>query len=235
MQDLFTKPSFIFDIICVAIIVVAALRAAKRGVLATVVAFAGRFISLVVARAFSARASVWVFNTFMAKSFTQRIIAAMGDGVASLNIGGLVEEYAGFLPVSLRNAIVDKFNGTLVRLMQSNAAEVADTIVHDVIAPLMTPVLAIVLFFVAFVVCGMLISLLIALLDKANELPLLGGVNRSLGFVLGALVGVVDVFLLLCILWALMVITGGGLRHINEATLGGSMFYTLFGKINPFV
>ena len=51
----------------------------------------------------------------------------------------------------------------------------------------------------------------------------------------GALAGLADVFLLLCVVWALMVITGGNLPGLNEAALGGSVYYTIFSRLNPFM
>ena len=51
----------------------------------------------------------------------------------------------------------------------------------------------------------------------------------------GALAGLADVFLLLCVVWALMVITGGNLPGLNEAALGGSIYYTIFSQLNPFM
>ena len=49
------------------------------------------------------------------------------------------------------------------------------------------------------------------------------------------LAGLADVFLLLCVVWALMVITGGNLPYLNEAALGGSVYYKIFSQLNPFM
>ena len=117
----------------------------------------------------------------------------------------------------------------------STAESLAQVIVSDLIAPLFTPVIAIVLFFVAFTLLRMAASFLVTLLSNLNKLPVLGGVNYWLGFAAGLLAGLLDVFLVLCVVWALIVITGGGLPFLNDAALADSIVYRLFGRINPFM
>ena len=67
------------------------------------------------------------------------------------------------------------------------------------------------------------------------RLPVLGAVNRGLGLAAGVAAGLADVFLLLCVVWALIVITGGNLPALNEQLLGGSIYYQTFSRINPFL
>ena len=46
---------------------------------------------------------------------------------------------------------------------------------------------------------------------------------------------VVYVLLLLCAVWAVVVITSDGMPYFNTVTLQGSMFYQFFSRYNPFV
>ena len=147
----------------------------------------------------------------------------------------IAQQYAGFLPESIRRQVVEACQRALDGLLTDNALVVADTIVQDVIRPLLTPVFSLVLFFLCFAALRMLISLLVTVLGLVNHLPVLGAVNRTLGMVVGALAGLADVFLGMCVVWALMIISGGNLPLLNEAALGGSLWYQLFNQINPFV
>ena len=112
---------------------------------------------------------------------------------------------------------------------------VSGAAVQQVIRPLITPVISIVLFFVAYSLFRMLVSLLVTVLGLVNRLPVIGAVNRALGFAMGGAASLMDVFLLLCVVWALMVVTGGGISWLNEAALGGSFYYKAFSLLNPFV
>ena len=147
----------------------------------------------------------------------------------------MARQYAGFLPASLREPVVEACERSLQALLESNAAALADTVVHGVLEPLLTPVLSLALFFVIYGLLRMLVSLLVTVLGLVNKLPLIGAVNRGLGFLAGGITGLVDLYLVLCVLWALVVVTGGSLSALNEAVLGDSVFYQMFNMVNPFV
>ena len=40
--------------------------------------------------------------------------------------------------------------------------------------------------------------------------------------------------MVLCIIWAVVVITGGSLPGLNDQALAGSRLYTFFSAYNPF-
>lgn len=231
---LFTNPSFVFDIICVVMLVVLALRYARKGLLATMVQMVGSLFSMIAARIFAGWASPLVFGNFLAVGFRDRIAETLAaDGVVDLS--GIAEKYAGFLPESFRTPIVEAFERSISAALSNNAVLLADSIVQNVIEPLLTPVISVVLFFLAFALCRMAVSLLVTVLGLVNKLPVLGAVNQWLGFGLGLLASLVDLFFGMCVVWALIVITGGGIPWLNEAALGGSIFYRIFNTLNPFL
>ena len=152
-----------------------------------------------------------------------------------MDLSQIAAEYAGFLPEGFRQSIVEACQRSLSAVLTDNAVVMADAIVQHVLMPLLTPVISIVLFFVAYALLRMLVSLLVTVLGLVNHLPVIGAVNRGLGFAVGGFASLVDVFLALCVIWALVVITGGGLPLLNEATLSGSLYYKAFNLANPFV
>lgn len=111
----------------------------------------------------------------------------------------------------------------------------ADVIVQKVLAPLLTPVISLVLFFVAFALLRMLVSLLVTVLGLVNKLPVIGTVNRGLGYTVGALASLVDIYLVLCVVWAIIVITGGNLTVLNDTVMSSSLYYKAFNLFNPFL
>ena len=231
---MFMNPSFLFDIICTAIWIGLTIHYARKGLLAALVQIAGNLFSLVGAQQLAAWGSGEVFDRFFAGSFRERIAASLAAGGAA-DLDRIAQRYAGFLPESIRRQVVEACQRALDGLLTDNALVIADTIVQDVIRPLLTPVFSLVLFFLCFAALRMLISLLVTVLGLVNRLPLVGTVNRGLGVLMGALAGLADVFLLLCVVWALMVITGGNLPGLNETVLSGSVWYQIFNLINPFV
>ena len=133
------------------------------------------------------------------------------------------------------SAIVDACERSISAVLNDNAVVLADTIVQKVLAPLLTPVISLVLFFVAFALLRMLVSLLVTVLGLVNKLPVIGAVNHWLGWGVGGIASLVDIYLVLCVVWALIVITGGNLTMLNDTVMSGSLYYKVFNVFNPFV
>mgnify|MGYP007110118086 CR=1 FL=1 len=67
------------------------------------------------------------------------------------------------------------------------------------------------------------------------SVPLLGGVNRLLGLVLGLANGAVDCWLLALLLWFAASITTGQIDWLTTGVLQRSVGYSFFGAFNPFL
>ena len=93
----------------------------------------------------------------------------------------------------------------------------------------------VVVFFATFVLCRVVIAFLVTVLTNINKIPLLGGVNRILGVCIGVVAGFINVLLILCLLWAVVVITNGNLPFVNDSSLSGSCFYSFFSAYNTFL
>ena len=231
---MFMNPSFLFDIMCTAVWLGLTVHYARKGLLAALVQIAGNLFSFVGAQRLAAWGSGELFDRFFAGSFRERIAAGLAAGGAA-DLTQIAERYAGFLPEELRRQAVQACEQALAGLLTDNVLVMADTIVQDVIRPLLTPVFSVVLFFLCFAALRMVISLLVTVLGLVNRLPVLGAVNRFFGVAAGLAAGLADVFLLLCVVWALVVITGGNLPWLNGTALGESYYYQIFSQINPFL
>ena len=221
--------AIVFDLVMLALLLVVAFAYARRGFAAGLVQFVGNLASLIGALVLSHQASPLLFEKFFQNGFVtsiQNTLTAEG----TVNIQSTIEKYAGFLPESIKESLTASASG----LLDSGAPDMAVKLVDEVIAPLLTPIIAIVLFFVAFALCRLLVGLLVAVLTNVNRIPVMGSVNRFFGFLMGLLAGVVDLYLVLCAVWAVIVITGGSIGFLNDQALAGSIAYSLFGRFNPF-
>ncbi len=231
---MFKNPSFLFDILCTVVWLVLAVRYARKGFLASTVQMTGTLFSVLGAKAFSGWAAGQVFERFLAGSFRDQIAASIAEGGA-VSLTGIADKYAGFLPESFRASIVEACERSLSAVLNDNAVLLADAIVQKVLAPLLTPVISLVLFFVAFALLRMLISMWVTVLGLVNKLPVIGTVNRWLGWVTGITASLLDIYLVLCVVWALIVITGGNLTVLNDTVMSGSLYYKVFNVFNPFI
>ena len=231
---MFKNPSFIFDILCTVVWLVLAIRYARKGFLAGVVQLTGNLISLFGARQFSGWAAGQVFEQVFANSFRDQIAASISaEGAVSLS--GIAAKYAGFLPESFRASIVAACERSINAVLADNAVVLADTIVEKVLQPLLTPVIMLVLFFVFYAVLRLLVSMLVTVLGLVNKLPVIGTVNRGLGWLTGGMTALLDLYLVLCVVWGLVVITGGNLNVLNDTVMHSSLYYKAFNVFNPFL
>ena len=106
---------------------------------------------------------------------------------------------------------------------------------EKVLQPLLTPVIMLVLFFVFYAVLRLLVSMLVTVLGLVNKLPVIGTVNRGLGWLTGGMTALLDLYLVLCVVWGLVVITGGNLNVLNDTVMHSSLYYKAFNMFNPFL
>ena len=157
------------------------------------------------------------------------------DKTFEIDVTDSADKYAGFLPESFRASIVETCERSISAVLSDNAVVLADAIVQKVLAPLLTPVISVVLFFVAFALLRMLVSMLVTVLGLVNRLPVIGTVNRWLGWVTGCVASTMDIYLMLCVVWAVIVITGGNLTVLNDTVMSSSLYYKAFNLFNPFL
>ena len=102
---MFKNPSFLFDIICTAAWIILVVRYARKGFLSSIVQLVGNLFSLLGAKELSAACAGWVFEHMLAGGFRTQIAANIAAGGA-VDLSGIAEKYAGFLPASFRASIV---------------------------------------------------------------------------------------------------------------------------------
>ena len=203
---MFKNPSFLFDIVCTVVWLLLAVRYARKGFLAASVQLGGNVFSLVGARVFSSWAAAEVFQRFLAGSFRTQIAESISAG-GVVDLTGIADKYAGFLPEGFRASIVETCERSISAVLSDNAVVLADVIVQKVLAPL----------------------------GLVNRLPVIGTVNRWLGWVTGCVASTMDIYLMLCVVWAVIVITGGNLTVLNDTVMSSSLYYKAFNLFNPFL
>ena len=223
---MFKNPSFLFDILCTAAWIVLTVRYARKGFLAS--------MSLLGAHQLSSACAGWVFEHLLAGGFRTQIAASLAAG-GVVDLTGIADKYAGFLPQSFRASIVAACERSIGAVLSDNAVVLADTIVEKVLQPLLTPVIMLVLFFVFYALLRLLVSMLVTVLGLVNKLPVVGTVNRGLGWLVGGGTALMDIYLVLCVVWGLVVITGGSLSVLNDTVMSGSLYYKVFNLFNPFL
>lgn len=223
-------PAIVLDIALVLLLLATMIYYRGKGLVAGLLDFIGNLASLAVAWILSGKFSPEVFENFFKSGLIESTAKTISEQ-GTFNFNNFMSDFAKFLPDSLVESLTNSAGG----LLNSGAPDIAQQIVEQVIAPLIVPIITVVVFFVAYAVCKLMLAFLVATLTNINHIPIVGGVNRTLGIIVGMLAGGINVILVLCILWAIVAITGSSLPMINEQALSGSFFYAAFSQYNPFI
>ena len=89
----------------------------------------GSLFSLTGARAFSGWAAGQVFQNFFAGSFRDQIAASITAG-GVVDLSGIAQRYAGFLPESFRASIVEACERSVSAVLSDNAVVLALSLIH---------------------------------------------------------------------------------------------------------
>lgn len=218
----------VYDIIFLVILLLATLHGRRQGLVAGLVGLAGAVLGIAVA--------VWGAGQLGPAIYQDHIGAALGDSVAAAlsaqgeNLPAILEQYLGFLP----DGLFQQVSTALQQAMQASAADISSEVVAA-LEPILLPLLEAVLFLVLCSVIRWVFRLLAGLLRHLNDLPVLGGVNRVLGLVLGLFTGALDCWMLSLLLWGAAALTGGSVSWISSQALSGSVLYGVFSGLNPFL
>ena len=215
--------SLIYDLVFLVLFAVVAVSNWHKGFLASLAELIGAIFGVGI--------SVWASRTLAPQLYDNFLSASVADRVETAiqqSNGNIAEALQGisFLPDTVRDSLTQ---------MLTDAGSDVPAKIAEALQPLILPFVQVLLFVVLCVLVRWVFRLLVGILRWFNGVPLLGGVNRLLGLVLGLVNGAVDCWLLALALWFLVGVTGGKLPWLNGYVLSQSVGYGLFGSINPFM
>ncbi|MEG2166501.1 MAG: hypothetical protein RRY96_09415, partial [Ruthenibacterium sp.] len=201
-MDFFTlHPALWFDVVLLILLVVTIFQYRGKGLVAGLLDLVGNLAALSVAWILSGKFSPNVFENFFKSGLIESTAKTIQEQ-GTFNFNQFMNGFAKFLPDSLVERLTDSVGGVL----NSGAPDIAQQIVEQVIAPLIVPIITVVVFFVTYAVCKLVLAFLVATLTNINHIPIVGGVNRTLGAFVGVLAGGINILLALCLVWAVIAI-----------------------------
>lgn len=212
----------LYDILFAVILFLTTLYGWKRGFLSSLVLLAGAVVSIFGAVWVARAAGPVIYNNYVGEAIAQKVSAALAEsgGDVAAAVQGL-----SFLPETIRNALA----GTLTEISGEATPHVV-----EVLEPIVLPLIQVILFLVVCLVVRWVFRALAWAMRGCNAIPLVGGLNRLLGLVLGALSGLLNCWLLSLGLWLLSMLSNGQIEFLSSAALGKSAIYGLLAGLNPF-
>lgn len=223
----------VLDIIIVAIILFYILISAKRGFIRTAVELVGFGLSIYLAFLIGGTVATAIYDGTVEPAIVDAAVSAVGEQ-AGTGIDQAVTKTWESLPGYVIN-IADNFGITAETLkenitsaaintnsVEAIAEQAAETVVEPIIVPLIKTIVGILLFIILMV----LVKFLAKIINRAFNLPLIGGLNRTLGGILGFGKGVLISAVFAILITTLVSFSSEGflfftMENIEESTIFG--------------
>lgn len=215
--------AWIYDLLFLAVFAFAAVASWRKGFLAGLTELIGAVLGVGIAVWASRTLAPPIYDQFVSGSVSEKVETAVAQSGGDL---ATAVQSLDFLPDTVRE--------TLAQLVQSAGNTLPDQI-STALEPVLLPFVQVLLFVVLCMVVRWVFRLLVGLLRQVNGIPLLGGVNRLFGLVLGLATGALDCWLLALLLWFIASVTAGSLEFLTLHILDQSVGYSFFGSFNPFL
>ncbi len=179
----------IFTAVVLLIIAICTVLGFKKGFLKTLVSMSALIVAIILAFIFSAKVTTFIDEHTMLRQTAQEAIEEKLEKTFAEEAAETPEEQEkvledSWIPADLLEAMIEKQQEVAATVAQKFAASAAELIVKG------TGIL------VTIVVVFIIIKLLIILSGAVNKVPLVGGINKLFGGVLGVVRGIIIVWIL---------------------------------------
>ena len=157
-MDDFLTASLIWDAALAALILFVVIRSVRRGFVSSFIHLLGVAASCIVAALTAGKAAAWLYDGYLA----ERVEQSVSD--------------------SLREKL-EAFAGLLDRIDPTDTISAA---AGDAVRTMAVSLLTMVAFLIIFLLAMLIVRALVKLARSVNRVPVVGGINRLLGGVLGA-------------------------------------------------
>lgn len=211
------------DIIIVAIIILFIIIGVRRGIARTILGIVGLFVTYAVAGGLSKWLSPLIYNSFLEQTVTENV----NNYMSSYGFDYLIDNSISALPEWIR-WIVSLFGGSSENVVQyvsqsvSSAQTNATQAVTQTLESLAVSALQIVLMIVLFIIVYIIVRKLIRLVSKVFKAPVLRQVNGFFGGVLGAVNGLLIVWIAVNVFCLIAQMTGNDI--ISSELIDGTLF-----------
>lgn len=125
----------------------------------------------------------------------------------------------------LANIDTGFLNDVILSVLESGGNP-GKAILDNVIKPIVIIPIQTLIFILLFVIILVVLSIIIAATAVVNKIPLIGGLNKFLGGVLGIIHGLIVVFIVVILLHLAVTLTGNSLIFLNEMTIEKSYLFS---------
>lgn len=227
--------SIIFDIAVVAIVILLVFLGYHRGFVRTVFNLIGYILAAVLAYFISSPLATWIFQTFFRNSVVELINGELAKATQGMDINQMVQQAIASIPENFRAFVPENALATVENSLSSvpTTAEVANTVVDQLVGPIASLAIQGLLFVVLFILLCIVVKLVTRMLKFIDKIPFVGTANSVLGLVVGLAEAVVFVFFFTSIVAMLITLSGDQWSAVNQSVVDQSYIFRFIYEYNP--
>lgn len=229
--------AFVLDAAVILVVLFCIWHGWRKGFIKALSRLVSFVLALLVAFLLSGPISQLVYSSAIAPGVRDTLTAYLNDEALN-SVEQRVDAAMETLPEFVRNLldnqglasgedVISKLGGTA-----DTVPALAEQIESAIIAPTVLLLLRVVAFFLLFIIASLVVSLLMRLLDKLFDLPILRTINGTLGFIPGAINGVLWALVLASVVQVLAA-TGTADSVVNPTVLADTTVMQWLVSINP--
>lgn len=185
----------IIDLVLVLIFIGAILKGRSEGFVKTVLSILAAIVGIIIAKEYCEPVALWIEEHLIRNAATNSITE-----VLSSNIGSTAKEIIDALPYYIKNAA--EFAGLQIEnyISQATTPEAIGAATESIYSAVkefaVIPASKVVAFVILYVIIHAVLSIGVSFIDRIFRLPVLKGLNKTLGAVLGGLKGVFEMYVI---------------------------------------
>lgn len=230
----------ILDILVIAIILIYAFISAKRGFMRTAIELVGFVLAVYLSFAVGGAVADGIYGSVVEPAIVDTIVDTV-DETTTNSINGavdavwqgmpeLITKAAGNLGVT-SDAVKSDISAQAFNTesFEELAQQVADSVARPVVIPLIKTVVG----FILFVILLFVVKILARIVNRAFSLPLIGGLNRTLGGILGAAKGVIIAAVVCILISTAVALTKSGFLIFTQENIEQTTVFKFFADFSP--
>ncbi len=185
--------SYLIDLILIGLILFVAFISSKQGFVRTVIEIVGFVVIILISNSASTPIAEKIYDTKIEPSFVKAV-----DNYTNKGSENAIDDFWNGIPKIIRNE-AEYFNFSKDDLKEAyddyakkGVEDVTAATSRNVIKPIVVKILSSVISLILFLVLSFVVKLLAGILNSfVVKLPIIGKLNRKLGFLIGLLKGIV--------------------------------------------
>lgn len=191
----------------------------RKGFIKMVLSVIAVIISIGIAHTLATPVAAWANESFAKEGVSQYIEEQLGGMLEKENVQD--SENGEMLPEELKS-FIEKYEISLDGILEDtsikeNVEQTSKEIAEKILDAVLLPILETLCFIIIYIICSSLLSILVSVVGSLFKLPIINGINKALGGVLGAVKGLAVISVL-----SVLAVFAAGIVPENELTLAVS-------------